>query len=57
LYSSATGDVSASNHNLIWSDESAVAHTAATSGATATNDWTNSYLLQSVLSSEAYSQD
>ena len=56
LYSSATADASASNHNFIWSDQSAVAHTAATSGATATNDWTNSYLLLEPLHSQAFSR-
>ncbi len=43
LFSSATANASAENANLIWSDESAVAHSASTTAGT--NDWSNSYLL------------
>ncbi|MBU4480127.1 hypothetical protein KKG48_01635, partial [Patescibacteria group bacterium] len=38
--------------NLIWSDDSAVAHSAAVSGGT--GDWTNSYLLQSSVSAQTW---
>ena len=46
LYTSATASTSAETANLIWSDGSAVAHSASTT--VGTGDWTNSYLLNSV---------
>jgi len=46
LFSSATANASAENANLIWSDESAVAHSASTTAGT--NDWSNSYLFNTV---------
>lgn len=53
--SAAAGNASATNQNMIWSDEAAVAHTAAV-GASSTGDWANSYLVQNVLTSEAWSR-
>ncbi len=46
LYSSATANASAAAANLIWSDESAVAHSASTTAGT--GDWSNSYLFSNV---------
>src|SRR3989344_4097826 len=46
LYTSATASTSAETAQLIWSDGSAVAHSASTTAGT--GDWTNSYLLQSL---------
>ena len=48
LYSSATANASAENANLIWSDNSAVAHSPDDDAGTA--DWSNSYLFNSVSS-------
>jgi hypothetical protein len=50
-----TGNGSAENATLIWSDNSAVAHSAAV-GASSTGDWTNSYLVLDSLSSESWSR-
>jgi hypothetical protein len=46
LYSSATANGSAENANLIWSDESAIAHSASTTAGT--GDWSNSYLINDI---------
>jgi hypothetical protein len=53
LYSTS-GDASSSAENakFLWSDESAVAHSASTTASTA--DWTNGYLVQDQLSSETW---
>ncbi|MBI3337268.1 MAG: hypothetical protein HY005_01425 [Candidatus Staskawiczbacteria bacterium] len=56
LFTSATASASAEDADLIWSDNSAIAHTAATSGSTATADWTNSYLVKDSLSSETWTR-
>ncbi|OGZ72548.1 MAG: hypothetical protein A2908_01600 [Candidatus Staskawiczbacteria bacterium RIFCSPLOWO2_01_FULL_38_12b] len=53
LYSAAAADASADDANLIWSDSSAVAHSASTTAGT--GDWTNSYLLKDSLTSEVWS--
>ncbi|MEK7663832.1 MAG: peptidoglycan-binding domain-containing protein [Patescibacteria group bacterium] len=56
LYTSAAaGNSAATNHTMIWSDEAAVAHAAAV-GASSTGDWTNSYLVQNILTSETWSR-
>jgi hypothetical protein len=52
LFSSATANASAENANLIWSDESAVAHSA--SRTAGTGDWSNSYLF-SVVDAQSWS--
>lgn len=49
------GNSSAEDADLIWSDGSAVAHTAAV-GTSSTNDWFNSYLILDSLSSETWSR-
>ena len=54
LFTSATTSASAEDANLIWSDNSAVAHSA--SRTAGTGDWTNSYLLDS-LTSEVWSMN
>jgi len=54
LFTSATASASATNHNLIWSDESAVAHSASTTAGT--GDWANSYLVLNVLGGEAWTK-
>ncbi len=46
LFSSSTASASATDHNLIWSDESAVAHSPDDDAST--KDWSNSYLFNSV---------
>ncbi|MDO8483046.1 MAG: hypothetical protein Q7S86_04490 [bacterium] len=43
LFSMAGANASAENANLIWSDESAVAHSASTNAGT--GDWSNGYLI------------
>ena len=54
LYSAAAANASADDANLIWSDNSAVAHSASTTAST--GDWTNSYLIKDTLTSEAWSR-
>jgi hypothetical protein len=55
LFSSAgSTSASAENANLIWSDASAVAHSASTTAGT--GDWTNSYLVLGVLGTEAHTK-
>jgi len=54
LYTSATTSSSAEEANLIWSDHSAVAHSASTTAGT--GDWTNSYLLKDSLSSVTWTK-
>ena len=54
LYTSATADASAEDAQFIWSDSSAVAHSASTTAGT--GDWTSGYLLDS-LTSEAWSMN
>jgi peptidoglycan hydrolase-like protein with peptidoglycan-binding domain len=46
LYSSATANGSAANANLIWSDQTAIAHSASTTAGT--GDWSNSYLINDI---------
>ena len=46
LFSSSTADASAEDANLIWSDESAVAHSMDDDAST--KDWSNSYLFTTV---------
>ncbi|MDO8529980.1 MAG: hypothetical protein Q7S10_01025 [bacterium] len=46
LYSSSTANASAEDANLLWSDESAVAHSPDDDDST--KDWSNSYLFTSV---------
>lgn len=49
LYTTYTASTSAEAAQMIWSDGSAVAHTAVIgNSSTSTGDWTNSYLLQSL---------
>ena len=52
LYSSSTANASAEDANLIWSDESAVAHSPDDDDST--KDWSNSYLFTTV-DSQAWS--
>ncbi|OGZ63428.1 MAG: hypothetical protein A3C58_02325 [Candidatus Staskawiczbacteria bacterium RIFCSPHIGHO2_02_FULL_34_10] len=52
LFTSATASASAEDADLIWSDNSAVAHSASTTAGT--GDWTNSYLIKDNLSSETW---
>lgn len=54
LFTSATADTAAEEANLIWSDHSAVAHSASTTAGT--GDWTNGYLLKDSLSSVTWTQ-
>jgi len=54
LYNSASADASATDVDLIWSDESAIAHSASTTAGT--NDWYNSYLLLDSLTSETWTK-
>jgi len=51
LFSSSTADASAEDANLIWSDESAVAHSPDDDAST--KDWSNSYLFNTI-DSEAW---
>jgi len=46
LFSSSTADASAEDANLVWSDESAVAHSPDDDAST--KDWSNSYLFNTV---------
>lgn len=49
LYTSAaSGNASAVNANLIWTDKSASSHAAGTVGASSTGDWANGYLLKNL---------
>ena len=48
LYTSATAHANAEAAQMIWSDGSAVSHSASTTAGT--NDWTNAYLLQNLTS-------
>jgi len=52
LYSSSTPNASAEGVSLIWSDDSAVAHSASITSST--NDWTNGYLILDSLSDETW---
>ncbi len=45
--SAAAGDAAATNHNLIWSDNSATSHVSDV-GATSTGDWANGYKVLSL---------
>jgi len=54
LYSSASANGSAANETLIWSDKSSVAHSA--SRTAGTGDWSNSYLVKDVLTSQTFSR-
>ncbi len=53
LYSTSTPDAAAEDAQLIWSDGSAVIHSA--SGMFGSNDWTNGYLIGNSLSGETWS--
>jgi hypothetical protein len=53
--SAASGSGSATDYNLIWSDESAVAHSASV-GASSTGDWANSYLLGNNMGSQVWTK-
>ena len=46
LWSSATANASATDHNLIWSDQTSIAHSASTTAGT--GDWSNSYLVTDI---------
>jgi hypothetical protein len=56
LFTSATADTSAqvTDVDLLWSDDSAISHSASTTAGT--GDWTNSYLVKDSLSSEVWSR-
>ena len=53
LFTAAAADADAEDAQFIWSDDSAVAHSASTTAGT--GDWTNGYLLSS-LSSETWTR-
>ncbi len=56
LFTSATADTSAqvTDVDLIWSDDSAVAHSASTTAGT--GDWTNGFLIKDSLDSETWTR-
>jgi len=54
LFTTATADASAEDADMIWSDSSAVAHSASTTAGT--GDWTNSFLIKDSLSSETWTR-
>ena len=54
LYTAAAANAAAEDAQLIWSDGSAVAHSASTTAGT--GDWTNSYLIKDSLTSEVWSK-
>jgi hypothetical protein len=55
LYSTATANASAANYELIWSDNSASAHSSSTTAST--GDWHNGYLVKNLdLGSETWTK-
>ena len=54
LYTAAAANASAEDANLIWSDNSAVAHSSSTTAST--GDWTNGYLIKDSLSSVTWTK-